>query len=163
MPPINRKLAAVVGAVAAAALIPLTSSFEGTVLKTYRDPVGILTYCTGETEGAEWGKTYTPQQCAEKLDASLAKSAEGVVGCIRKPMTVGQRIAFVDTAYNIGVPGFCGSSMARRFNAGDVQGACDALLLWTKAGGRELPGLVKRRQVVREYCLGHMDSKLPKE
>lgn len=153
---INKKLASVIGVSAAALLVAFTSSFEGTVLHTYRDTAHVLTYCTGETDGAEWGQTYTPAQCAEKIDASLAKHAVKVSQCIHRQMNEGQQIAFVDAAYNIGDEGFCGSSMARRFNAGDVQGACDALMAWDHADGRVLPGLVKRRAAEREYCLGHM-------
>jgi lysozyme len=159
---INKKLAAIVGAGAASVLFGLTTSFEGTVLKTYRDPVGILTYCTGETEGAVWGQTYTPAECHEKLDASLAKAATGVMGCVNVQLTTGQTIAFVDAAYNIGNKAFCSSSMARRINRHDAGGACDALLMWDKADGRVLPGLVKRRSIERDYCLGKMDARLPK-
>jgi len=62
-------------------------------------------------------------------------------------------VAFVDIAYNIGVSGFCGSSMARRTNAGDMVGACNALLMWDKVGGKEVRGLTRRRQAERELCL----------
>jgi lysozyme len=43
--------------------------------------------------------------------------------------------------------------MARKANAGDMRGACDALLLWNRVGGREVAGLTKRRQRERELCL----------
>jgi lysozyme len=46
-----------------------------------------------------------------------------------------------------------GSTLARKENAGDVPGACDELLRWTKAKGVTLPGLVKRREQERELCL----------
>jgi lysozyme len=36
---------------------------------------------------------------------------------------------------------------------GDTLGACNAFLLYTKAKGIELPGLVKRRGQEREMCL----------
>jgi lysozyme len=42
--------------------------------------------------------------------------------------------------------------MARRANAGDLAGACDALLLWNRAAGREVAGLTRRRQRERELC-----------
>lgn len=151
----NRKsLAVLVGAVAAAGLMSLTPRFEGTVLKTYKDIGGVLTYCTGATENAIWGKTYTPAECAAQLDNDLATHAAGVMGCINVPLTDGQKVAFVDVAYNIGVGAFCGSSMAKRANAGDMHGACDALLLWNKAAGREVAGLTRRRQIERDICEG---------
>lgn len=69
-------------------------------------------------------------------------------------MTDGQKVAFVDAAYNIGVGAFCGSSMARRATAGDMVGACDALLMWNKVDGKEVRGLTRRRAAERELCLG---------
>jgi lysozyme len=149
----KRGLVAVVGAVAAATLLSFTPMWEGTELKTYRDLGGVLTYCTGATENAIWGKTYTPEECRAQLDRDLARHAEGVMACIRVPLTYLQKAAFVDAAYNIGVSAFCGSSMARRANAGDMRGACDALLMWDKVGGKQVRGLTRRRQAERELCL----------
>ena len=54
---------------------------------------------------------------------------------------------------------YCGSTTAKRFNAGDWKGACRALNeadngrpQWVTAGGRVLPGLVKRRAEERALC-----------
>jgi len=139
---------------AAAALLALTPKFEGTVLTTYRDMGGVLTYCTGATEDAQWGKTYTPDLCRAQLDRDLERHAAGIARCVSLAMmTDGQKVAFVDAAYNIGVGAFCGSSMARRANAGDMAGACDALLMWNKVGGKEVRGLTRRRQAERQICL----------
>ncbi|WP_290872053.1 lysozyme [Aquabacterium sp.] len=176
----RRGLVAIVGAAAAAALYTLTPSMEGTVYKTYRDPAGILTYCTGATEDAAWGKTYTPAECKAQLDRDLARHAEGISKCVKfDKLTDGQRVAYVDFAYNVGVGAFCGSTIARKANAGDLAGSCDALLAWNKAKawrpvldkfGRTqkdaegkviyawqfivLPGLARRRDIERDYCLG---------
>jgi len=150
----RRGLVALVGAVAATALLSFTPAFEGTKLSTYRDMGGVLTYCTGATENAAWGKTYTPAQCRSQLDRDLERHAAGIAMCIPLArLTDGQKVAFVDVAYNIGVSGFCGSSMARRTNAGDIAGACNALLLWNKMGGKEVRGLTRRRQAERKLCL----------
>lgn len=153
MTPQRKGLAAIIGGVAAAGVLMLTPKWEGTELKTYRDIGGVLTYCTGATENAVWGKTYTPAECRAQLDRDLATHAEGMMSCIRVPMTDGQKIAYTDITYNIGVAGFCGSSMARKTNAGDPVGGCNALLLWNKVGGKEIRGLTLRRQTEREICL----------
>lgn len=150
----RKGLGALVGAVAAAALLAFTPAWEGTELTTYRDLGGVLTYCTGATENAQWGKIYTPAQCRAQLDRDLERHAAGIARCIPMDrLTDGQKVAFVDAAYNIGVSAFCGSSMARRANAGDMVGACDALLMWNKVGGKEVRGLTRRRQAERELCL----------
>ena len=150
----RRGLVGLVGAVAATALLSFTPAFEGTELSTYRDMGGVLTYCTGATESAALGKSYTPAQCRAQLDRDLERHAVGIAACIPLArLTDGQKVAFVDVAYNIGVSGFCGSSMARRTNAGDMVGACNALLMWNKVGGKEVRGLTRRRQAERELCL----------
>ena len=150
----RRGLLAIVGAVAATVLLAFTPMQEGRVLKTYRDIGGVLTYCDGATENAQAGKTYTPAECDAQLDRDLERHAAGIAKCIPMDrLTDGQKVAFVDAAFNIGVPAFCGSSMARKTNAGDMVGACNALLLWNRAGGREVAGLTKRRQRERELCL----------
>jgi lysozyme len=151
--PPKRGLAAIVGVVAAAALLAFTPTQEGTVLKTYADIGGVLSYCTGATENAQWGKNYTPAECKAQLDRDLARHAEGVMACVHVPMTDGQKTAHVDAAFNIGVNAWCGSSMARKTNAGDAVGGCNALLLWNRVSGREIAGLTKRRKLERDICL----------
>jgi lysozyme len=175
----RRGLVALVGVVAATALFKFTPPFEDTKYTTYRDMAGVLTYCTGATENAAWGKTYTPAQCHAQLDRDLERHAAGIAMCIPLArLTDGEKVAFVDIAYNIGVSGFCGSSMARRTNAGDMVGACNALMAWNKItvwrpvigqDGKpikdwrgkvvmrkvleEVRGLTRRRQAERELCL----------
>lgn len=54
--------------------------------------------------------------------------------------------AMTDFAYNLGVARYRSSTLRRKINAGDWDGAKIQLMRWTKAGGRELPGLVRRRK-----------------
>lgn len=153
----RRGLVAICGAAVAAAALAFTPLQEGRVLKTYRDIGGVLTYCDGATENAQAGKTYTPAECDAQLDRDLARHADGISKCLPWYMlTDGQKVAFVDAAYNIGVPAFCGSSMARKAKAADMTGACDALLMWNRVGGKEVLGLTRRRQREREMCLKGM-------
>lgn len=163
----KRGLAAIVGVAAAAALYTFTPANEGRDLKTYRDMGGVLTYCDGATENAQWGRVYTPEQCDRQLDRDLARHADGIAKCVDfSQLTVGQRVAFVDTAYNIGVANFCGSSMARHANAGRARDSCDALLAWNgiiekrrqhdgtvKKVKVVVRGLTLRRERAREICL----------
>lgn len=155
IPRIPKRLVAVVGAAAAASLLAFTPAQEGEVLKTYRDIGGVLTYCDGATENAHWGQTYTHEECQAQLEKDLASKAEGISKCLPWPrLTDGQRVAFTDAAYNIGVPAFCSSSMARRANAGDQAGACAALSLWINVNGRPVQGLINRRAKERAICEG---------
>ena len=148
----RQKLAAKIGAGALALAVPLVVYFEGTIPRTYRDPIGILTSCTGHT-GPElrMGQTWTQEQCDQQLYADLLKHAEAL-DCIKHPMTDGQKAAFLSFAFNVGNKAFCDSTLARKANAGDLMGACAELSRWVMAGGRELPGLVKRRAAERQLC-----------
>lgn len=149
MTPTNNKrgLAAIVGSVAAAALLVLTPHFEGEKLSTYRDIGGVLSYCDGATENAQWGKTYTPEQCRAQLDNDLERHAVGVMGCIHAPMTNGQKIAYVDFAYNEGVTAFCDSGMARLTNSGKPRDGCAWLLQYD---GINVPVLDENKRPVRD-------------
>lgn len=174
-------LAAVVGIGAAAALLTLTPHEEsgrtvkadvaadGTAtvthvkgpqyLKSYRDVASIATACDGITRGVKMGQTYTEAQCTALLEKELIIHAEGVMACtpgLKAEARSNQRVAAVLLAYNIGVAGYCKSTAAKRFNAGDYRGGCDAFLSWNKArvGGvlRPVQGLTNRRQREMAIC-----------
>lgn len=146
------QLIAKIGAASVALVVPVVALYEGTVLRTYRDPIGIVTACTGHT-GSElrMGQTFTPAQCQTMLEKDLLKHASAL-DCIKFPMTDGQRAAFLSFAFNVGNGALCGSTLARKANAGDMQGACAELSRWVYAGGKQLPGLVKRRATERQLC-----------
>ena len=146
------KLIAKIGAAAAALAISTVTFYEGTVQRTYRDPIGIITACTGHTgPELQMGQTFTREQCDDMLAKDLLEHAEAL-DCIKTPMADGQKAAFLSFAFNVGNGAFCGSTLARKANAGDMRGACAELSRWTLAGGRELAGLVKRRAAERALC-----------
>ena len=83
-----------------------------------------------------------------------APDAATALDCITRPMTDGQKAAFLSFAFNVGNRAFCDSTLARKANAGDMAGACAELSRWTYAGGKQLPGLVRRRATERAVCEG---------
>ena len=54
--------------------------------------------------------------------------------------------AIVDFCYNLGVGRLQTSTLKRKVNAQDWDGAKEQLKLWNKGGGKVLAGLVKRRE-----------------
>ncbi len=54
--------------------------------------------------------------------------------------------ALVSISYNFGLGNLQRSTIRMRANRGDWEGAADAFRVWTKGGGKVLPGLVKRRE-----------------
>ena len=148
----RQRLTAKIGAGAVALVLPVVMLYEGTVLRSYVDPVGLVTACTGHT-GPElrMGQTFTKEQCETMLYGDLLKHADAL-NCIKKPLADNQKAAFLSFAFNVGNGAFCKSTLVRKANAGDLMGACAELSRWVMAGGRELPGLVKRRAAERQLC-----------
>ncbi|NNM74748.1 lysozyme [Enterovirga sp. DB1703] len=141
---------------AAAALVVATlTGFEGVRYVAYKDSVGIPTICMGETKNVRMGMTATPAECDKALIERANEFAAGVESCVpsAKDMPVERYAAHVSLAYNIGTSAYCKSSIARLTNAGDVRGGCNAFLLYVKAGGITLKGLVNRRNEERRMCL----------
>ncbi|MBU9293121.1 lysozyme [Burkholderia multivorans] len=156
----KKTLAGVVGAAAAALLFSMVPKFEGLELVARPDPIGIITACYGDTKGVRAGQRFTPDECRARLEQQLIAHAEPVLKCT--PGLKGhtfQLAAAVSFAYNVGAGAYCGSTTAKRFNTGDWKGACRAMNeadngrpQWVTAGGRVLPGLVKRRAEERALC-----------
>lgn len=113
-----------------------------------------ITWCYGETiGGAKVGDKFTPEQCSEMLKKRLPEYANAIAPCIKVPISDKTRAAYISFAYNVGSAGFCRSSAAKKLNAGDPKGSCDALMQWNKAQGRVVRGLTNRRAAERKLCL----------
>lgn len=132
---------------------PITTYYEGLSLKAHLDPVGIPTICHGETEGVKMGQVRTPEDCHAMLDIKLAYIAMRIDQMVDKPMPVETHAAMTSFTYNVGLGAFRKSTIYRKLNAGDIEGACNQLPRWTYAGGKKFNGLVKRREAERELCL----------
>lgn len=144
------------GSAFALAACALIGGFEGLRQTAYRDVVGVPTICYGETKNVRMGMRRTKPECDEMLVQSLIGYDDGLMQCLkpeRRDLADGVHLAMLSVTYNIGIGAFCHSTMARRINAGDIKGACNALLAWNKAGGVPWPGLTRRRQAERKICL----------
>lgn len=153
MAKVGRKtLAGTIGTAAAAAAIAMVAGWEGKRNDPYQDIVGVWTVCYGETKVAM--RRYSDAECTAMLDASLVGYAEPVLA--RNPELRDhphQLAAAISLSYNIGNAAYNRSTVARRFSAGNWRGACDAFLMWSKAGGKTVKGLLNRRNAERKLCL----------
>ena len=145
------KLAAAIGAGAAALLIGVVSQFEGKSNDPYQDIVGVWTVCYGETQGQM--KHYTDDECRDKLARGLLRYALPVQQCAGLEDHPNQLVAASSLAYNIGTKGFCNSTAAKRFKAHDYKGGCAAMLAWNRAGGKIVRGLDNRRRQEYKICM----------
>ncbi len=150
----KQRLIVLLGAAASAAVIRFVGFQEGTVPYVYRDPIGVLTSCTGHT-GPElrFGQMFTPEECNDQLAADLQRTALDVMKCTAEPLSANEKAAYVSFAFNVGTGAYCTSTLHRKLTEGDHIGACRELMRWTLAGGKQWPGLVKRRAAERDLCL----------
>lgn len=130
--------------------------FEGLRLRAYRDPVGVWTIGYGHTgpdvyEGLVWSLAQADKALRERLTREFVP---GVLAVITRSMRQHELDAMVDLAYNVGVDAFQRSTLVRKFNLGDTQGAADEFLRWNRAGGEVLLGLRRRRWANRALFLG---------
>ena len=141
--------------------IPLLVSFEGfrsVAVHERIDPPGVYTVCFGRTNYDDPkirpGVRYTKAECETFVSADLEeKYLPEVNRCIHVPLPPHRGAAVLDFTYNLGGGALCKSSVARKLNAGDVRGGCNAMLLYDRANGRQLPGLARRRRAERALCL----------
>lgn len=116
-------------------------------------PGDVPTIGFGTTENVRIGDTTTPPKALQRALADVSKYEGAIKKCVKVPLTQNEYDAYVDLAYNIGAPAFCGSTLVRKLNAGDYEGACNEILKWDKFKGKPLRGLTLRRQKERDLCL----------
>ena len=137
----------------------LCKRFEGFCSKPYLCPAGIPTIGYGSTYypgGRKVTLEDTPvdEPTARQmlLHELLNTYAPGVIRQCPILLTLatttndwGKLNAIVDFSYNLGIGRLQTSTLKRKINAQDWEGAKEQLKLWTRGGGRVLPGLVARR------------------
>jgi len=120
--------------------------FEGCVLKTYKCAAGKDTIGYGHTgRDVVPGLIWTQKQADEALARDLSRFEVAVEGAITRPLTQGQFDAMVSLAFNIGTQAFAESTLVRRFNGGDTEGAGRQFIVWNKAAGKVNAALLQRR------------------
>ena len=131
----------------------LCKRFEGFSSKPYMCPAGIPTIGYGSTYYEDRRKVtlqdspISPERALQLLQHELKTTfASGVFRQCPVLATDTKKFnAIVDFCYNLGVGRLQTSTLKRKINAQDWEGAKEQLMLWVRGGGRVLPGLVKRR------------------
>ena len=128
----------------------LTEGFEGVRLAAYPDPA---------TGGDPWtigyghtgpevhsGMTITQEQAENYLMQDVAKAASDVNAKVTVEITQNEFDALVDFAFNCGCGNLNNSTLLKKLNAGDYEGAAQEFLKWDMAAGHHMAGLLRRRQ-----------------
>jgi lysozyme len=131
--------------------LELIKNFEGFVPNAYLCPAGIWTIGYGTTTAAGAGEirkgmTITKDQASDMLLSTLVKYEAAVTKALTQVPTENQFSAMVSLCYNIGESAFAKSTVLRKFNSGDLSASAAAFRMWNKAGGKVLPGLIRRRE-----------------
>jgi lysozyme len=138
--------------------IDLISSFEGIRLNAYDDGVGVWTIGIGTTTypngvKVKKGDKCTLDQAKEYFAHDLKRFESSVNKLVKVPLSQNQFDALVSLTYNIGSGNFASSTLLKKLNAKDYQGAADQFPRWNKAKGKVLNGLVRRREAERALFL----------
>ena len=131
----------------------LCKQFEGFKSKPYLCPAGIPTIGYGSTYYADGRKVTLQDEPINETTAEALLLHElqhtYLPGVLRHcPILLTDEpkcTAIVDFVYNLGIGRLQTSTLKRKINEQDWDGAKEQLALWTRGGGRVLPGLVKRR------------------
>ena len=102
---------------------------------------------------AEDNRVWTQEEVDSLLEKDLGSFTRGVIRMCGDKLSPGQLGALTSFAFNAGLGALQRSQIRQRHLRGDYEGAAEAFMMWTKAGGKELPGLVKRRKDERAIYL----------
>jgi lysozyme len=92
-------------------------------------------------------RVWTKEEIEKLFADDVASFERGVLRLA--PTLLNRQGAFdacVSFAYNAGLGNFQRSTIRMKINRQEWEAAAEAFMQWTKGGGKELPGLVKRRK-----------------
>ncbi len=93
-----------------------------------------------------WDRVLSMSEVDDILAKDLATFERGVLRLCPTGLTQGRFDALVSFSFNVGLGNLQRSTIRMKHNRGEFKEAAEAFMAWTKAGGKELPGLVKRRK-----------------
>lgn len=135
--------------------IKLIQDFEGCMYLSYLDIVGKRTIGYGHLirEGETFREPLSPRDATELLCKDLEKCEAWVQGYVTADINQNQFDALCSFTFNLGPGSLQKSTLLKKLNAGDYQGAADEFPRWDKAGGKVIPGLARRRRAERDLFL----------
>lgn len=132
--------------------VPLIAKFEGLRLQPYKDSAGIPTIGYGTTwyptgvKVTMSDQSITKEQAESYLRYALGVTEKALDRLVGASLNANQHAALLSFVYNIGVAAFGASTLLKKLNRGDYQGAAEEFMRWDHAGGVEIEGLKKRRK-----------------
>jgi lysozyme len=137
--------------------IKLIEGYESLRLEAYKCPAGVWTIGLGTTQidgvPVKKGQTCTEEQAYEYFELHMQKEVYPYLNKVKVQLNQNQIDALCSFIYNIGGPQFLSSTLFKLLNSGKFIEASEQFRLWSKAGGKVLKGLVKRRKSEKELFL----------
>lgn len=145
--------------------IKLIKEFESMILTAYPDPATggePWTIGFGHTSAAGLPKVFkglriTEREAHEILMRDLEPVEKGVLKLVKVPLAQEQFDALVSFAFNCGLENLKKSTLLKRVNKGEFDKVPAEFMKWTKANGKEMKGLIRRRRA--ETALWRMVDK----
>lgn len=139
--------------------IDLIKEFEGCYLEQYYCPRGVSTIGIGTTridgQPVPEGLVITEAQAEDYLHRDLSYFERAVEKLVTIPLEQCQFDALVSWCYNLGEGNLEKSTLLRKLNQGDIQGAAAEFPKWNRSGGKVLDGLTRRRLAEQALFLGN--------
>lgn len=155
--PRRKKQALAASAAVLSAAAAFVAPWEGLRTTAYLDRLAVppvWTVCYGETRGVSRGQSYSEKDCHDRRLQGLGTFREALMACLPglEAQPQGLQVALISWTYNVGAGAACGSTLVRHARAGNWQAACGELARWSRAGGRVIPGLTRRRSAEATLC-----------
>ena len=125
--------------------VTLIRYFEGCSLDAYLCPAGVWTIGYGHTNEVKEGDTIDQEAAEAFLIEDLETFEQAVARLVKVPLTQQQFDALVSFTFNLGAGNLAASTLLRKLNNYQYTEVPEQLMLWVRAGGKVLDGLVKRR------------------
>ena len=151
--------------------IKMIKHHEGVRVTPYRCPAHLWTVGVGHVMYPEQAKLPVAERIAFQIDTKdfYNRSMEQVDALLAKDLMRFERgvarycpvaldhqgifDALVSFSFNVGLGNLQRSGLRMKTNRGEFEEAAEEFMKWTKAAGRVLPGLVKRRKDERALYL----------
>lgn len=129
-----------------AAGLEFIKSFEGFRAEEYICPGGYSTIGYGHLiRSGAYPNGISESEAEDLLLADTMRAESAIAKLIYVPLTLSQHTALTSFVFNLGAGALQRSTLRRVINRSEHDDVPHELMRWIWAGGRKLPGLIRRR------------------
>lgn len=153
----------------------LLTLWEGSKPKVYKDSAGLPTIgvghlllkheiaadainIAGKLVRLRFG--LTEAQISDLLAQDIVRFEDAINRNVKITLKQNQFDALVSFIFNVGVTSFVRSSLLKAINSGHIAAVPEQLRRWTMVNGKQVPGLVNRREKEIDLWLGSSSDRL---